>query len=261
MRRCGGIQSALNWLLGFGAVLGVASSATALPQFVPSPGARLHTVTSGQPGATYNTQGAGDNVSYDSNTGLLSISGVIDELNWYDPANGACATDAGSNCNLNYSPDLTLTVQALFLGINAVNLGGGVDLDNIRSDANDVYAIFKGQLTVSLTREDGSVYTTDVVTVPSTTSATSDLQVNQAIKEAINSDPVLSKLLLAYDGPANSLVVVSRIDEQSGATASGLSVDIAAPAAGSLTGSTRRRPTDGFPTSGVRRTSRRCERP
>lgn len=118
---------------------------------------------------------------------------------------------------------------------NAVNLGGGVDLDNIRSDANDVYAIFKGQLTVSLTREDGSVYTTDVVTVPSTTSATSDLQVNQAIKEAINSDPVLSKLLLAYDGPANSLVVVSRIDEQSGGTASGLSVDIAAPAAGSLT--------------------------
>lgn len=117
---------------------------------------------------------------------------------------------------------------------NAVNLGGPLDIDNIRSDVNNTYAIYKGQLTVSLTREDGSVYTTDVVTVPSTTNVTSDLQVNQAIKEAINSDPVLSKLLRAYDGPANSLVVTSLIDEQSGGTASGLSVDITAPLATSL---------------------------
>lgn len=117
---------------------------------------------------------------------------------------------------------------------NAVNLGFGVDVDNIRSDVNNTYAIYKGQLTVSLTREDGSVYTTDVVTVPSTTNVTSDLQVNQAIKEAINSDPVLGKLLRAYDGPANSLVVTSLIDEQSGGTASGLSVDITAPLATSL---------------------------
>ena len=41
---------------------------------------------------------------------------------------------------------------------------------------------------------------------------TTDLQINQAIKQAINSDPVLSKLLSANDGPANTLVVTSLID-------------------------------------------------
>ena len=40
----------------------------------------------------------------------------------------------------------------------------------------------------------------------------SDLTVNQAIKLAINSDPVLSKLLVAEDGPARTLIVRSLID-------------------------------------------------
>jgi hypothetical protein len=39
-----------------------------------------------------------------------------------------------------------------------------------------------------------------------------DLSVNQAIKAAINSDPVLSTMLVATDGPARSLVVTSLID-------------------------------------------------
>ncbi len=41
---------------------------------------------------------------------------------------------------------------------------------------------------------------------------TTDLEINQAIKAAINSHAVLSKLLVATDGPANSLVVTSLID-------------------------------------------------
>ena len=39
-----------------------------------------------------------------------------------------------------------------------------------------------------------------------------DLSVNQAIKAAINLDPVLSKLLIAEDGPGRSLVVRSLVD-------------------------------------------------
>jgi hypothetical protein len=39
-----------------------------------------------------------------------------------------------------------------------------------------------------------------------------DLQVNQAIKEAINSDPVLSKLLVVKDGPNRALIIESLID-------------------------------------------------
>lgn len=44
--------------------------------------------------------------------------------------------------------------------------------------------------------------------------AINDMHVNQAIKEAINLDPVLSKLLVAEDGPARSLIVRSLIDGQ-----------------------------------------------
>ena len=45
-----------------------------------------------------------------------------------------------------------------------------------------------------------------------------DLQINQAIKDAINNDPVLSKLLVAEDGPARTLVVRSLIDGEHVAT-------------------------------------------
>jgi hypothetical protein len=40
----------------------------------------------------------------------------------------------------------------------------------------------------------------------------SDLQVNQAIKKAINSDAVLNKLLVAEDGPGRTLIIKSLID-------------------------------------------------
>lgn len=42
--------------------------------------------------------------------------------------------------------------------------------------------------------------------------AISDLTVNQAIKDAINTDAVLSKLLVAVDGPGRTLAVLSLID-------------------------------------------------
>lgn len=118
------------WLLGVGAVLAMASPAMALPQFVPTAGARLHTPGSGGPGATYNTASGTDEVSYDSGTGILSISAVVDEMNWYDPANGSCPTDSGSNCNFDYAPDLTLTVSAAFQSLTVTPVAGTVvDID------------------------------------------------------------------------------------------------------------------------------------
>ena len=39
-----------------------------------------------------------------------------------------------------------------------------------------------------------------------------DLTINQAIKAAINSDPVLNKLLIAEDGPGRTLIITSLID-------------------------------------------------
>jgi hypothetical protein len=54
-------------------------------------------------------------------------------------------------------------------------------------------------------------------------------QVNQAIKDAINNDAVLSKLLKATDGPANTLVITSIVDGE--VLSTDLAIDIAGPTA------------------------------
>lgn len=94
------------------------------------------------------------------------------------------------------------TAQATF----ASSAGAARDLSNLVSDKNDTYKLFKGVATVTFK---GLVVTQ---VIDSTDYLTTDLQINQAIKKAINSDPVLSKLLKATDGPANTLVVTSLID-------------------------------------------------
>jgi len=105
-----------------GALLIAAGQAQAVPQYTPTAGARLHTTASGQPGAEWNTggTGAGGNISYTTATGDLQISGVLDVLNFFDPANGGCATDLGSNCAENFSPDLDFTLNAKFLEASGV---------------------------------------------------------------------------------------------------------------------------------------------
>jgi hypothetical protein len=57
-----------------------------------------------------------------------------------------------------------------------------------------------------------------------------DLSINQAIKDAINNDPVLSKLLVAKDGPANTLVVTA-LSDGNHLDASDLQVEFSIPAA------------------------------
>ncbi|MDR0775410.1 MAG: DUF4214 domain-containing protein [Azonexus sp.] len=62
---------------------------------------------------------------------------------------------------------------------------------------------------------DQGTFISGPISVPTTTPNSyivTDLQINQAIKAAINGDPVLSKLLVATDGPSNTLVVTSLTD-------------------------------------------------
>ena len=80
------------------------------------------------------------------------------------------------------------------------------NLADLKSDANNSNNFFNSTLKVTYKGIDSSVI------VAGTGYKTSDLEINQSIKQAINSDPVLSKLLLATDGPANTLVVTSLID-------------------------------------------------
>jgi hypothetical protein len=81
------------------------------------------------------------------------------------------------------------------------------DLGDLVSSANTSYNLYKATAEVTFRG-----LTSVKVTIDSTNYKTTDLQINQAIKQAINSDPVLSKLLRATDGPANTLVVTSLID-------------------------------------------------
>ncbi len=112
------------WLAGAIALMLIASPALAVPQYVPTGTDLLHTIASGQPGVAYNTAAAGDQISFTQSTQLLEFQAAVDVLNYYDTANPSCATDAGSNCALNFSPDLVLQAQALLSSIVATPVGG-----------------------------------------------------------------------------------------------------------------------------------------
>jgi len=105
-----------------------AGPAAAVPQFTPTLTALLHTQSSGQPGSDWDTAtgAAGDEeIEYDSVTGQLTITAGLDNENWFDPANGACSTDVGSNCVSPYFPNLDITLKADFAGFTVSPLGGG----------------------------------------------------------------------------------------------------------------------------------------
>jgi hypothetical protein len=106
--------------------LGV-GAAQAVPQFTPSSGDSLHTIFSGEAGAQWNTSGVGvgGSISYSSGTQQLSITGVVDILNYWNPGNGSCPTDTGSNCALNYGPDLDISLSADLHSIVVTDLTGG----------------------------------------------------------------------------------------------------------------------------------------
>lgn len=212
--------------------------------------------------------GAGDDIIevavYDEDSwddGFINGEGAVDNLapvsgDWYTNSkyNANLGIDAGAGNDTVHTHgsgdwfiDLGAGNDTLYAdnsGDKALwvfnNAAGSLEVGDLMGDTNNIYQILKGQVTVSLTREangsgTASVYNSAAVTVPSNAAVrTTDLHINQAIKTAINDDPVLGKLLQAYDGPSNSLIVVSLIDGQQ-VSASDLSITLSAPAASSLT--------------------------
>jgi hypothetical protein len=89
-----------------------------------------------------------------------------------------------------------------------------VNIDNILADtSSNTYAVSNATLTVTyygsnVSNTAGEGYEVQVSVADNAT----DLQVNQAIKEAINNDEVLSKLLFAQDSQGNSIVVDALTD-------------------------------------------------
>lgn len=108
--------------------IALAGTAQAIPQFVPTPTAKAHTVFSGEAGFTWNTGGLGvsGQIVYTDATNQLAIGGQIDAANYYDPLNLGCPTDSGSNCTFNYGPNLDFSVLAQFIGVAVTPTGGGL---------------------------------------------------------------------------------------------------------------------------------------
>ncbi len=96
------------------------------------------------------------------------------------------------------------------------------NLADLKSDVNNTNNFFNSTVKVVYK---GLVATSAVV--PGTGFKTTDLELNQAIKAVINGDPVLSKLLVASDGPANTLIVNSLIDGTH--TTSNLAISVTVP--------------------------------
>jgi len=106
-------------------------------------------------------------------------------------------------------------------------LAAARNVGDLISSSNSSYAWYGVTTTVTY------LGLTATATVANTSYKSTDLQINQAIKSAINNDAVLSKLLVAQDGPANTLVVTALSD---GARVVGnLDVAFTAPTAASLT--------------------------
>jgi hypothetical protein len=148
-------------------------------------------------------------------------------------SNQAAAAAAGASAIV----DLPTTSRAIYVvntaNQQAVGPTGYVLSENdernfldLKSDANNSYNIFGSTVTVTFKG------LTATANVPNTNYKTSDLQVNQSIKDAINNNPVLNKLLVANDGPGNTLVITSLIDGQM--SLDNLTVELKLPLVSSL---------------------------
>lgn len=143
--------------------------------------------------------------------------------------NDIITTPGGGNANINAGAgdDLVRTDntgdKAIFVfnnattNINDLLSNNDVDLTNGANGGNDgvnsavqqTYNMFKATVQVNF-----QGYESQVVNIEynANTYTTSALQINQAIKAAINNDPVLSKMIAAHDNNANALGIESLVD-------------------------------------------------
>lgn len=154
--------------------------------------------------ATINT-GAGDDVIYADNSGLVNLQ--------------SGAPQAATSWEFNSTADAASTEAS---GIS----NSDADLSNDANAIKQTFNAFKLQVQVSFKGFE-SVW----VDVPYTVNNENDyktttLQINQAIKDAVNNDAVLTNLIEANDGNGNILDIVSLIDD---ANSDDLSVQFRGP--------------------------------
>jgi len=166
------------------------------------------TITKPGAGDTNINGGAGNDTIYADNSGSLEV--------W--------ARNAAVSDNTVSGQRATWVVNTS----NQFDVGGGYvlaanemrNLADLQSSANSKHALYKANLTLTYRG------ITSTVAVASDSYITTDLHLNQAIKNAVSSSAVLSKLLVAQDGPANTLVVTSLIDGVRVSADLGIAVDV-----------------------------------
>lgn len=156
----------------------------------------------------YNTAGASANWLADQqllkNLNILGGAGndTITTL-----GNGNFNIDAGTGNDTVYVDNGNVTGVNNGFAAWVINTAGDTLVDTKLTDLNSgaisTSFLYKGEVTVSFEGFEAKAS----IPANSVTSAVSQLSVNQAIKAAINGDAVLSKLLVAEDGPAGVLVV------------------------------------------------------
>lgn len=150
------------------------------------------TLANGTNQAWYANQKLNANLSINAGDGNDTISTL---------GSGDVKIDAGDGDDTVYADNTG--IKATWV-LNAIT--GGNLLANIESSANDSYQLFKTKVAISFK---GFEATADVV---DNRGIATDLDINQAIKQAIKDSPTLSKLLSVEDGPSNTLVITSLID-------------------------------------------------
>jgi len=177
-------------------------------------GAGNDTIRTPGAGDTKIDAGAGNDLIFTDNTGDQGV--VI--------AAGSLESGSGKGVfAFNTLDQVTTTLGAV--AFDARNIS------NLRSDTIETYNLYKATLYVTFK----GLQSTTITLANATTYTTTDFEINQAIKNAINNDTTLKTLLVARDGPAGTLVVESLID--GALTTADLAVTLAVPAAASLSAS------------------------
>ncbi|ASP37507.1 hypothetical protein CHH28_01935 [Bacterioplanes sanyensis] len=175
----------------------------------------VYSTTEGEGNVVINA-GSGNDTVYTDNTG--------DKATWLFNHEGAADLNNidGKALSNQLMLGATLTVTFSGAGVAAINdaNGGGV-----MGGAGGAVAGVDGiESAVTIELANGTAYGNQT-------------DINQALKKAINDDAVLSKLLVATDGPDNTLIVTTLVDGEFDAT--DLNIDIAMPTYGDLNSAQR----------------------
>lgn len=185
----------------------------------------VNALNSGAAQNWYNNQDLNNNFTVNGGTGDDTIR---------TPGAGDMKIDGGAGDDTIYTENTGAMAQWVFNTTDQVTaLAGARNINDLRSGLNDSYSLFNTKLSVTFL----GIPNTVVVNLANTASyKATDLEINQAIKMAINTDPVLSKLLVAQDGPANTLVVKALVDGimSPAFTPADLVVSLVTPALGTL---------------------------